>query len=182
VFVSACVREGIPVCPIPGASALAALISIAGFSESAFVFYGFFPREEKERVKWAKKAGGLSVFYESPHRIRSTLAFLAETFPEAPLVVGRELTKRFETVSRGSALDVAAEHKNEEPRGEYVCALLLPVHEEKGGLSEGQIHELVKELAELGASQKVLLKAAMSHGMRKNEAYKLSLEFLEKRS
>src|SRR5207237_317913 len=101
--------------------------------------------------------------------------------PQGALVVGRELTKRFETVTRGSCQEVLEALKGEEPRGEYVLALTLPPAQESGtGLKAGEIAELVKELAQLGASQKVLLRAAMSHGLRKNEAYKLALEMLEK--
>ena len=178
-LVAACVRMGIPVFPVPGASAALALLSVSGFSESAFHFYGFFPREKKEREEWAAKtaaAGGLAIFFESPHRIQGALAFLAERFPEAPLVVGRELTKRFETVSRGTCGDLAESLGKEEPSGEYVLALHLPAGAEKAGLETGEIEALVKELALLGAPQKALVRAAMSHGMRKNEAYRLALE------
>ena len=183
-LVAACVQEGISVYPVPGASALAALLSVAGFSEAGFTFHGFFPRENRDRAAWAEKAlgaGGLHLFYESPHRVRSTLTFLAERFPEAPLVVGRELTKRFETLSRGLCSELERKLGKEEPRGEYALALLLPpALEPKAGLQEEEIRALVKELAELGASRKVIQRTAMSHGLRKNEAYKLSLECLEK--
>lgn len=183
-LVQACAAAMIPVYPVPGASALVSLLSVAGFEESAFAFHGFFPRENKDREAWAAKAvqvGGLQAFFESPHRARETLQFLARFFPEAPLVVGRELTKRFETITRGSAQSVAEALAADEPRGEYVMALLLPAAGEvRAGLPEEEIQKLVKELAQLGAGQKVLLKTAMSHGMRKNEAYKLSLEALEK--
>jgi 16S rRNA (cytidine1402-2'-O)-methyltransferase len=179
-LVAACAAEGIGVYPVPGASAVASLLSIAGFEESAFRFSGFFPREKKDREAWAAAAGGLELFYESPHRIRAALEFLATHFPAAPLVVGRELTKRFETVTRGSAREVFEAIGVEEPRGEYALALLLPPKAEAtGALAEGELRELVKELAALGAPQKALLRVGISHGLRKNEAYKLSLEALE---
>jgi len=182
-LVKACVAANIPVYPIPGASAPLALLSVGGFSESSFTFQGFFPREKKEREAWgiaAAAAGGLQLFFESPHRIQGALAFLAERFPEANLIVGRELTKRFETITRGTCAEVLAAIGTEEPRGEYALAILLPPPTDKAGLSAEEIGALVKELAALGAPQKALLRAAMSHGMRKNEAYKLSLESLEK--
>lgn len=178
-LVQACVAAGIAVYPVPGASAPLALLSIGGFGESSFTFQGFFPREKKEREEWAKQAGGLQLFFESPHRIQGTLAFLGDTFPSNHLVVGRELTKRFETVSRGTCAEIAASVGKEEPRGEYVLALALTVREAVEGLPAAEVRALVKELAELGATQKVLLRVGMSHGLRKNEAYKLSLEVLE---
>lgn len=183
-LVAACLAAGVPVTSVPGASALLALWSITGFKESEFCFHGFFPREHKERGEWAgraeQKLGGLQIFFESPHRIVSTLAFLQARFPRASLVVGRELTKRFETITRGTCQSVAEALRLEEPRGEYVLALQLPAASGEAGLKPEAVAELVKELAQLGASQKVLVRAAMSHGMRKNEAYKLALELLEK--
>jgi 16S rRNA (cytidine1402-2'-O)-methyltransferase len=181
-LVAACVREGVPVYPVPGASALLALLSVSGLPGSAFRFSGFFPREKKEREEWGTRAaaeGGLHVFYESPHRIQGALEFLAGRFPAAPLVVGRELTKRFETVSRGAALEIHERLAAEEPRGEYVLALELPAAEARAGIGEEEVRALVKELAQLGAPQKALLRVGMSHGLRKNEAYRLSLEALE---
>lgn len=183
-LVNACAEAGVTVFPVPGASALMALVSVSGFRESAFRFEGFFPREKAEREAWAKAAvggGGLQFFFESPHRIQGCLEFLAGHFPSAPLVVGRELTKRFETITRGSCASVFAEIGEVEPRGEYVLGLSLPAAEGGStGLKEEELREFVKELAQLGAGQKVLVKAAMSHGMRKNEAYRLALELLEK--
>jgi 16S rRNA (cytidine1402-2'-O)-methyltransferase len=185
-LVAACARAGIPVYAVPGPSALAAILSVAGFPESAFTFHGFFPRERKDRDAFAARAraaGGVQVFYEAPHRVREGLAFLADAFPDAPLVVGRELTKRFETLYRATVREVAERLAKEEPRGEYALALLLPpAAEAPRGLAEEELRELVKELALLGASQKALVRVAMSHGMRKNEAYRLGLEFLEKGS
>jgi 16S rRNA (cytidine1402-2'-O)-methyltransferase len=177
-LVRACAAGGIPVYPVPGASAPIALLSVGGFEESAFTFHGFFPREKKEREEWAATASGLQLFFESPHRILGALAFLGDAFPSQHLVVGRELTKRFETISRGTCAEIATSLATEEPRGEYVLALSLPVKQILEGLPVEEVKALVKELAEFGASQKVLLRVGMSHGLRKNEAYKLSLEFL----
>ncbi len=181
-LVRACVEAGVPVIPIPGASAPLALLSVCGFSEPGFSFHGFFPREKKEREEWADRAaaiGGNQLFFETPHRIKAALEFLSGRFPKAPFVIGRELTKRFETITRGTCESVQQELANEEPRGEYVLALGLPAAT-KEEASADSLRELVKELAELGATQKVLVRAAVSHGLRKNEAYKLALEILEK--
>ncbi|HEY8280731.1 MAG TPA: 16S rRNA (cytidine(1402)-2'-O)-methyltransferase [Bdellovibrionota bacterium] len=184
-LVQACVKAGIPVYPVPGASALLALLSISGIPGTAFSFHGFFPREKKDREEWSERAGkqgGLQLFYESPHRIKETLAFLSKQFSQSPLIVGRELTKRFETITRGSSREVAETLEAEEPRGEYVLALQLPEIEEEqcAALGRDALKELVKELTDLGAGQKVLTRVAMSHGLRKNEAYKLALEMMEK--
>lgn len=178
VLVKAAAEAGIPVHPVPGASAPVALLSASGFSATAFKFHGFFPREKKERESWAERAeseGGVHVFFESPHRFRETGQFLATRFAHKDCVVGRELTKRFETITRGSAAKVAELLAKEEPRGEYVVALDLgaPKSEEK---SVAEVEELLKELGQNGASQRVLTRVAMSHGMAKNAAYDLALK------
>ncbi len=182
-LVQACVEAGIPVYPVPGAAAPATLLSVAGIAETGFHFHGFFPREKKEREDWASVAagiGGAQILFESPHRIAGALEFLAAHFAEQNLVVGRELTKRFETITRGTCAAVYGALKNEEPRGEYVLILRLPAASREEAFDSAKVQELIKDLAGLGAGQKILVKAAMSHGMRKNEAYKLALELTEK--
>jgi len=182
-LVSAAAGAGIPVHSVPGPSALLALLSVTGFKESNFSFHGFFARENRERASWAslaEGAGGVHIFFESPHRIAGTLEFLAGRFADSELVLGRELTKKFETITRGTCQSVEQTLAKEEPRGEYVLALRLPKIEARAGLNLERATELVKELAQLGASQKVLMKVGMSHGLRKNEAYKLALDLMEK--
>jgi len=179
-LVRAAAAMGVLVVPVPGPSAPVTLLSACGFSGSEFSFRGFFPRENKERAAWAKQAsasGGLQLFFESPHRINECLEFLASSFPAAPLVVGRELTKKFETITRGLATEVATKLLAEEPRGEYVLALDLPPAEEGAtSLKLEEIKALLGELAALGASQKTLTRVGMSHGLAKNAAYELALK------
>jgi 16S rRNA (cytidine1402-2'-O)-methyltransferase len=175
---------GISVYPVPGSSAPVALLSIAGFQETAFTFHGFFPRETANRRAWLGKArasGGLHVFFESPHRINAALAFLAMETPHTPAIIGRELTKKFETVTAGSISEVAEILSKEESRGEYVVALNLPKPEpENEDQMAEKIRGLLEELAGLGGNQKLLTRVAISHGVAKNRAYALSLEILKK--
>lgn len=177
-LVRAAAAAGIPVHPVPGPSAPIALLSASGFTATAFKFHGFFPREKKERVGWAERAnteGGVHVFFESPHRFLDSLRFLADAFSEKELVVGRELTKRFETITRGNAAKVAELLEKEEARGEYVLALDLGAPKPQGMTPE-EIETLLRELARDGASQRVLTKVAISHGLAKNAAYDLALK------
>lgn len=178
----AAAAQAITVVPIPGASAPIALLSVCGFSSSEFTFRGFFPREKKQREEWSAKAraaGGVQVFFESPHRIRECLRFLGEAVPDQPLVIGRELTKKFETIHRGTARGLEQKLGSEEPRGEYVLALELPPAE-PDAIDLPKIGELLQELHGLGANQKTLLRVAMSHGLAKNAAYELALKTLGK--
>ncbi|RZA09900.1 MAG: 16S rRNA (cytidine(1402)-2'-O)-methyltransferase [Proteobacteria bacterium] len=183
-LVRAAAEAGIRVVPVPGASAPVALLSVSGFDGSQFTFRGFFPRERADRKAWAESAeasGGLQVFFESPHRIKDCLEFLGERFPAVPLVLGRELTKKFETIHRGTCQEVAARLNLEEPRGEYVLAMNLAAPDPRPtGLREPELAALMEELAALGAGQKILLRVGLSHGATKNTAYAMALKALGK--
>jgi 16S rRNA (cytidine1402-2'-O)-methyltransferase len=108
--------------PIPGPSALAAAASISGFPMDKFSFMGF-PPVKKRRSKFFEEAADSKypvVFYESPYRIRKALAELPR---DRKIVVYRELTKKFESVYRGTVEEVAKLIEKSEPRGEFVVIL-----------------------------------------------------------
>ncbi len=116
--------QSVTTMPIPGPSALTAAASIAGFSMDRFVFLGF-PPVKKKRKKFFEEAINSKysvIFYESPHRIIKTLKEI-DLLTERKIVVCRELTKKFETVYRGSAKDVLAVLAKDEIRGEFVVAI-----------------------------------------------------------
>lgn len=110
---------------IPGPSALAAALQIAGAPTHEFVFLGFLPHK-KGRVTLFKEIADMEravVFYESPHRIEKALTSLAEVLPDSRTVtVARELTKLHEALVQGSPREVAEHFKARpgEVRGEFV--------------------------------------------------------------
>jgi len=109
------------VVPVPGPSALTAAASVSGFPMDRFVFLGF-PPVKKKRKKFFEEATGSKypvVFYESPYRILKTLQELGSS----KIVVCRELTKKFETIYRGSARDILAALPKDEIRGEFVVVV-----------------------------------------------------------
>lgn len=108
--------------PIPGASALATLASASGFPTDKFLFLGFPPQKNK-REKFFVEAMATKysvIFYESPHRIIKALESIEKLSPEADVVVGRELTKKFETIYRGKVSQVKETLIKEGPKGEFV--------------------------------------------------------------
>ncbi len=122
-------EAGIPVSPIPGASALIAGLSVSGLPTDSFTFYGFMPRTSSKRR--TAMAGFLdrtetAIFYESSHRILAALEDLQAVFPaERKIVVARELTKLHETVINATVGDVC-ELIQENPygqKGEFVVLL-----------------------------------------------------------
>jgi 16S rRNA (cytidine1402-2'-O)-methyltransferase len=115
-------KENIQVVPIPGPSALGAMISIAGINMQEFSFLGF-PPHKKGRETFFREVGESKcpvIFYESVHRIQKALEQIKKIAPEKRLIVGRELTKHFETVYRGTAEQISAELKPENLKGEFV--------------------------------------------------------------
>ncbi|HSP66430.1 MAG TPA: 16S rRNA (cytidine(1402)-2'-O)-methyltransferase, partial [Bryobacteraceae bacterium] len=110
-LVEAAIGAGIPVVPIPGASALLSGLSAAGLPTDAFRFGGFLPPKSGQRKKALEELrgeGGTLVFYEAPHRILDTLSDVSEVYGERPVVVARELTKLHEEFLRGTADEVRA--------------------------------------------------------------------------
>ncbi len=121
----------IRIVPIPGSSALTALASIAGVPMDKFLFLGY-PPHKKGRKKFFEEVASSPypvIMYESPHRILKTLRELNEILRKVAvaknhsIVVGRELTKQFETVYRGSLDDVLKQLEKEKPRGEFVIVV-----------------------------------------------------------
>lgn len=119
----------VKIVPIPGPSALAAAASVSGFPMDRFLFLGF-PPVKKKRNKFLEEVVNSRypvIFYESPYRIIKTLNELAahelnhgslRTLLKA--VVCRELTKKFETIYRGTIEEVLGELKKEAIKGEFV--------------------------------------------------------------
>jgi 16S rRNA (cytidine1402-2'-O)-methyltransferase len=127
-LVEAVRTAGFRIVPIPGASAVIALLSAAGILDPTFIFEGFVPHQGGDReAALARYAGEprMSVFYESTHRIEDCLARLARLCPTRTLVIGKELTKHFEMVVSQPAAQAPAWLAEEKQRsnGEFVLAL-----------------------------------------------------------
>lgn len=117
--------EELRVVPIPGPSALVAAASISGFPMDEFLYLGF-PPHKKGRQTFFDRLSACEcavIFYESPHRILKAIHEVSDREPERQLVICRELTKQFETVTRGAAAEVEAVLANVAPRGEYVVVV-----------------------------------------------------------
>ena len=111
-LVTAAWAAGHTVVPIPGPSAVTAALSAAGYGGPGFTFLGYLPRKPGDlRRLLATLAGDPrpAVVFDSPYRIRKSLAIIAEAMPERHLTLGRELSKLHEQVVRGTAAEVLAE-------------------------------------------------------------------------
>jgi len=116
---------GLRVVPVPGASSALAALSAAGLEAPRFRFAGFPPTGARERQALLREAAAstdATVLFEAPHRIRTLLTALSEALPvDRRVVLARELTKKFETISVHAAGELATLPVEE--RGEYVVLI-----------------------------------------------------------
>jgi 16S rRNA (cytidine1402-2'-O)-methyltransferase len=150
VLVRACAAAGLAVEVLPGPSAPLAALVASALPADRWRFAGFLPRKAGRLRELLSEPGGTLVAFESPRRLRATLAVLAELDPERPVAVCRELTKVHEEVVRGSAADLAERYSEEEPRGEVVLVVGAPEAAAEGGPAERSI-DAVARLVEAGA-------------------------------
>lgn len=124
LLVQSALKENIPVVSLPGPNAAVTAIVASGLKTDGYVFLGFLKRKAgkmKKELKQASACGKTIIFYESPHRIKKTISLCAEIFgPGTPVVIARELTKKFEEYIRGNIDEVIKELAKREILGEIV--------------------------------------------------------------
>lgn len=181
-LVTQCREAGVRVVPLPGACAVVTALSASGLPSDRFSFEGFLPPKTKARQDTFRALADdprTLIFYESPHRIRDSLADMREVLGEARRVVlARELTKTFETI-HGAPLSELIEWLNEDAnrlRGEMV--LLVAGHRaDKNALPSAACHALSLLAAELPLKKAAALVAEL-YSVKKNALYKWGLENL----
>lgn len=111
--------------PLPGANAGVAALSASGFPADRYQYWGFVPHKKGRQTFFTELAAcdDTVVFYESKHRIAKALESLAKVAPERPLLVARELTKKFETLYRGTAGQVTLRIIGDDTLGEFVVVV-----------------------------------------------------------
>lgn len=172
------VREaGFPVVPIPGASALTAALSASGIAADGVVFAGFLPAKGAERKRrLAQLAAGpwAIALFESPHRISATLVHLHAALGDRDVVVCRELTKKFETITRVALSQAVAWLGADEDRsrGEFVLVVEGRPVETAPGADPATV--LAVLLAELSVKQAAGLAAKIT-GANRSELYRMAL-------
>ncbi len=123
LLVREAIAQGAAVFPVPGASALLAGLSIAGLPTDRFLFAGFPPPKSAARRTFFEELAGIRatlVFFEGGSRVAASLADMAAVFGPREAVVARELTKLYETVTRGALDELAADPRMIAPKGEFV--------------------------------------------------------------
>ncbi len=175
MLVDACAKQGLPCTVIPGASAVLMSAVLSGLPAQPFTFVGFLPREAKPRREALDAIAPIRhqvILYESPHRVQATLKDLLDRFGDGPAAVLRELTKKFETVVRGT-LSELIERFSEEPKGECVIAF---VPGRKAENPAPDLDELLFELLKTESLKDAAAIAAERSGLSKKETYRRALE------
>ena len=170
------------VSPIPGPCALVAALSVAGLPTDRFLYVGFLPAKRSGRrasLEVLSSEVATLVFYESPHRIMESVRDIADVLgSDREIVLGREITKTFETFYSGSVADVLAElerdpHGN---RGEFV--VMVRGAAAQAGSEEAATMDVDRMLRVLLAElpvKKVAKMASELTGLSKNELYQRAL-------
>jgi len=117
------VKEGLGVVTLPGAVAAIVALVNSGLPCDTFVYEGFLPHKKGKQTKILSlvEEKRTTIFYESPHRIVKTLSMIKELLgEERGIVIGRELTKKFEEYVRGTVTEVLAHFETNAPKGEFV--------------------------------------------------------------
>ena len=179
-LVALCAENGVTVQAIPGCCAAIAALAVSGLDTRRFTFEGFLPSGKKERRMALEELTGEArtmVFHEAPHRLRATLADMAEVLGDRPVALCRELTKLHEDTVRTTLAQAAAYYAANEPRGEYV--LVVAGREKQQGpqltLEEGV--ERVLRLREDGMRMKdAVRQVADDTGLSRNDLYDAALK------
>ncbi|MBG1243522.1 16S rRNA (cytidine(1402)-2'-O)-methyltransferase [Nostoc sp. NZL] len=181
-LVKACIEVGIPVVPIPGASAAITALSAAGLPTDRFVFEGFLPaktQQRQEHLESLQTESRTLIFYESPHRLRDTLQDLAEVWgSDRQIVLGRELTKLYEEFWRGTIAEAIAHYSQREPQGEYTLVVAgIPAIQPQ--LTEEELKAELRQLISQGISRsQASRQLAKFTSLPRRQLYQLALSLV----
>ena len=180
-LVTAAINEQVTVVPLPGANAALTSLIASGIVCQPFYFYGFLHRSKKDKraeLELLKRQTATIIFYESPHRLKETLAVMLEVLGNRNMAVCRELTKKYEEFIRGTLEEVIEWAHKDEIRGEF-CIIVEGTKEE---LEEDtnwwealSIEEHVNHYMSVEniSSKDAIKQTAKDRGLNKREVYQV---------
>lgn len=179
-LVRLCGENGVTVEAIPGCCAAICALAVSGLPTGRFTFEGFLSANKKERrtaLLKLKNEERTMVFHEAPHKLRATLADMAEILGDRPAALCRELTKLHEETLRTTLLQAVELYREKEPRGEYVLVVAgaQPTEEPAISLEEGV--RQVQRLREAGIKMKEAVRTVSAQTeLNKNDLYEAVLK------
>lgn len=178
-LVRLCAENGVAVQAIPGCCALISALAVSGLPTGRFVFEGFLPvnkAERRERLQNLLGEERTLIFYEAPHRLRTTLDDLLGAFGDRNAALCRELTKLHEDTMRTTLARAVEWYRENEPRGEYVLVVSGAARAEEKTVTLEQGVAMVLERRERGQRMKdAVRQVAADTGLARNELYDAAL-------
>ena len=173
-LVKAAIAENIIVVSVPGPSAGISALIASGLAPQPHIFFGFLPRkkgQQKEFFESKKTYPETQIFYESPHRVKSTLENMLDVYGDRQGVLVRELTKIYEEYQRGLISELLEAIGDEPLKGE--CLLIVDgASEEKAEKSEEELLAEIDFLIETGSQKsKAIKEVAKKYGLNKSDLY-----------
>lgn len=176
----AAAAEGVAVVAAPGASAVLTALAVSGLPSDRFLFAGFPPAAAGERARFLAELAPLRatlILYESPRRVARLLAEAAVALgADRPAAVCRELTKRFEDVTRGTLADLAARFVGAEPKGEIVLVIDRAADRPADAQS---LEDLLRAALARASVKDAVAEVAAATGASKRDVYQLALKLSE---
>ena len=183
-LVAMCYEAGIPVTSLPGPAACITALTISGLPTRRFAFEAFLPSDKKERaviLEELKRETRTIILYEAPHRLVKTLEELSENLGDRKISLCRELTKKHETVFRGSLSEAVFWYKENPPKGECVMVLEGRSREEMEQEARQQWEDMpleahMEHYMSQGIDKKEVMKlVAKDRGISKRDVYQALL-------
>ena len=172
------IRVGVQVIPLPGPSAVIAALSAAGLPTDRFGFEGFLPAKKSERrstLESLKEDTRTLIFYEAPHRLKETLADMADIFGNREIAIAREISKVHEEFLRGAIREILDRLEQQNVRGEIT--LVVQGATTRAPIPEEKVINEIRQLAENGVRVKEISElVGARHGISKREIYRLALQ------
>ena len=173
-------RESLPVSPIPGCCAAIAALSVSGLPTDRFRFEGFLPARpvaRRNRLKMLVDVSETLICYESVHRIAAVLADIEAVIgAERPIALLREMTKLYETIYRGTVVQVRGQLAADPGGGKGEFTLVIGGAPERDSVPPQELKRVVEILLQsVSASQAASLAAEIT-GVKKRDAYRLATE------
>ena len=173
-LVKVAIAENIIVVSVPGPSAGISALIASGLAPQPHIFFGFLPRkkgQQKDFFESKKTYPETQIFYESPHRVKSTLENMLEVYGDRQVVLVRELTKIYEEYQRGLISELLEAIGDEPLKGE--CLLIVDgASEEKAEKSEEELLAEIDFLIETGSQKsKAIKEVAKKYGLNKSDLY-----------
>lgn len=183
-LVMAALEAGLRVIPVPGASAVVTALSASGLPSDRFCFVGFLPKKQKRRQEVLGSLAGAEatlIFYESARRLSGFLKTLLKHLGDRQAVVAREMTKRYEEFLRGSLSGLIQDVESRTSvKGEITVLVSgkAPADKDSATSPKDLYGEIEAALSARDISPSVLAaELARKHGISKNRAYRLILDF-----